>query len=793
MEILRNLWYMFRRFKVASILNFIGLTIAFAAFFVFMTQVDYNNSYNKGIKDHERIYRLELTSMAPDQFGFGICCSRPHAEGIAELPQVEAVSCYQLYPVHWEAKKNGADLSVLFSKADNKVLSPFSPRCLDGKLEWTDEDRAGVLIPASMAMLFFDEVQVAGRYMYDGTDSVLVRGVYEDFPENSSVRNIMYSHWGDENKLNPNNQNYGCFVKLRKDANVAEVEKQIRDIEYRLYENLMKQEADTEENREYLEEVFSKRKARLNPMAETYFSGTESYFDKGNKEMMMILEIACLLVLLVAAINFLNFTLAESPMRIKGINTRLVLGKGLWAQRMELVCESIVVSLFAFAVATGIVYLISEMPEINELMQGSIAIKENWGILLLTLAASVITAVGASMYPAFYATSFAPALVLKGSFGLSPKGKQLRTILVAFQMIVSFFMVSYIGVLFMQSRYIFNSDYGFDKEQVFFARLDYIRAGKFDELTQNLKNISGVESISRSRNVIGTSDSYSQWGRGDDDHTVFFEALAVDWQYLRTLGIKVIEGRDFNEHDGDVYIINETARKQWDWVEMDKPLIRNDLRVVGVCENIRFGSVRQDNASKPMAFVILGETYQSWGGGNVINIRVAAGSDKVAMRKKLEDCINKMEGHGNVNVSFLDKELENTYKEEFRFISQVVIFSIVCLLITLIGVFCLTMFETEYRRKEIGIRKIMGSSVGEILLLLCRKYATMIAIAFVIAAPAAWYFGNEWLKNFAERTEIHWWLFPVSLLIVGCITLLTVIIQSWKTANENPINSIKTE
>ena len=793
MEILRNLWYMFRRFKVASILNFIGLTIAFAAFYVFMTQVDYNNSYNKGIKDYERIYRLELSAMAEGQNGFGICCSRPHAEGIAELPQVEAVSCYQLYPAHWEAKKNGVDLSVLFSRAGNKVLSPFSPRCLDGKLEWTDEDRAGVLIPASMAMLFFDEVQVAGRYMYDGTDSVLVRGVYEDFPENSSVRNIMYSHWQDDNKLNPNNQNYGCFIKLRKDANVAEVEKQIRDIEYRLFENLIKQEADTEENREYLKEVFAKRKVRLNPMADTYFSGTESYFDKGNKGMMMILEIACLLVLLVAAINFLNFTLAESPMRIKGINTRLVLGKGLWAQRMELVCESIVVSLFAFAVATGIIYLLSEMPEIKELMQGNIAIKENLGIILLTLAASIITAVGASMYPAFYATSFAPALVLKGSFGLSPKGKQLRTILVALQLVVSFFMVSYIGILFMQSRYIFNSDYGFDKEQVFFARLDYIRAGKFDELAQNLKNISGVESISRSQNVIGTNDSYMQWGRGDDEHTVFFEALPVDWQYLRTLGIKVIEGRDFNEHDGDVYIINEAARKQWDWVEIDKPLIRNDLRVVGVCENIRFGSVRQDNASKPQVFVIYGETYLSWGGGNVMNIRVAAGTDKVAMRKKLEDCINEMEGHGNVNVSFLDKELEDTYKEEFRFISQVVIFSVVCLLITLIGVFCLTMFETEYRRKEIGIRKIMGSSVGEILLLLCRKYATMIAIAFVIAAPAAWYFGNEWLKNFAERTEIHWWLFALSLAVVAFITLSTVIIQSWKTANENPINSIKTE
>ena len=146
-----------------------------------------------------------------------------------------------------------------------------------------------------------------------------------------------------------------------------------------------------------------------------------------------------------------------------------------------------------------------------------------------------------------------------------------------------------------------------------------------------------------------------------------------------------------------------------------------------------------------------------------------------------------------VEVKFLDELLENLYQEEFRFIRQVLWFAAICLVITLIGVFCLTMFETEYRRKEIGIRKVFGSSTGEILMMLYRRYVWLLIGSFIIAAPLAYYIGREWLQSFAERTPIYWWLFPLALLAVGTVTLLTVIIQSWRTANENPINSIKTE
>ena len=393
-----------------------------------------------------------------------------------------------------------------------------------------------------------------------------------------------------------------------------------------------------------------------------------------------------------------------------------------------------------------------------------------------------------------FATSFQPALTLKGSFGLTPKGRQLRTALVCLQIGIALLMVTYIGILLLQSRFIYHSDYGFAKDEVLYAQLSDELMHKKDAIRTELMQIGGIDDVSFSRFVLGSQEGYMGWGRSDDDHKITFTSMPVDYHYLRTMGIKVIEGRDFNEHDGDVYIINEAARRQWPWVEMDKPLLEGDLSVVGVCENVRYASTRQDRTQEPVAFVIFGEKYSGWGDQlGIVNIRVAAGVDKLSVRRQVNQRLTAMGSGEDVEVLFLDEQLENLYQEEFRFIRQVLWFTAVCFVITLIGVFCLTMFETEYRRKEIAIRKVMGSSVGEVLSLFTKRYAIPLILSFVIAAPVGYYISEQWLQNFAEHTPIHWWLFPLAFLIVSIVVLLTVIIQSWRVATMNPVESIKTE
>ena len=781
MNIFRSLIYMARRFKTATALNFIGLVVAFAACYLFLTQVTYNHSYNKGMKDYERVYRVEFRDIFEE--GKWISqTSRLIADELATLPQVEGMALFQCWFSEWRFKNNETDEKFLICNVSNDAISTIAPRLIDGRLGWKEGDTKGLIIPASVAMNYFGSIQVAGRCMRDMKDSIPVIGVYLDLPENCSVGNYIYRNLGDENRNNINNWNYTCYIKLKENVDVTGLNATLgKTITPKIREKLR---SLGESNIDVTDLAI-----RLVPVTETWFSGIDPVWDRGNRTVDWILQLACLLVVIIASINFLNFTLAESPMRIKSVNTRMVMGSSKSALRMGMVGETVVTSFLAFVIAVVIVYLLSQSPTAS----GNISLGSNILILLAVAVVSVVVGIVAGMYPAYYVTSFQPALVLKGSFGLTPKGRKLRTALLCLQFVITSIMMVYIGILQQQVHYIFHSDYGFSKDEILQANVwDVI--DKSDALRSELMQLTGVKDVSFSQFKLGTGDQYMGWGRNDKDHHVNFTCMPVDWHYLRTMGIEVTEGHDFNENDKDVYIINEAARKQWDWIEMDKPLLENDLPVIGVCKNVRFMSTRVDNNNMPMAFLIMGDNFKGWERNlGTMNVRVAAGIDKIEMRQKIKEILVRLGAPSEIEVKFLDQELENTYKEEFRFTSQVLVFSFICMIITLIGVFCMTMFETEYRRKEIGIRKVMGSTTGQILVMLCRRYVWLLLGSFIVASPLAWYMGNEWLQDFAERTPIYWWIFPMALLRIALVTVGTVVVQSWRVANSNPVNSIKNE
>ena len=788
---------MARRFKTATVLNFLGLTVAFAAFYLLMTQVDYARSYNACIADADRVYRVE--SKMGDDYPWGTNCNRPTLAQIAQMPQVEAMSEQACWSPTREFIKDG---SVVEHSCMGTNLTPFgaiAARCLSGKLTWKTYGERTLIIPATLAQKIFGRVDVAGQPMYSKTDTLTVQGVYQDFPDNCSIKNHVY-YATQENLDSWSEWSYTAYVKLREGVDPKTMQNGIaQQIKEQVWQAqwggaLASGEitADKEEEaRASFDEYYQHYDYRLTPVRDTYFSGVAGD-DKGNPAILFVLELACVLIIVIAAVNFLNFTLAQSPMRIKSINTRRVLGESVTMLRLRLIAESVVWALLAYGIALVLCAVTASQP--TELLLGSLALGDHRLLVGLILLLAVVVGIAAGVYPAFFATSFQPALALKGSFGLTPKGRQLRSVLVGLQLGIALLMVIYISILLMQSRYIYNSDYGFQKDEVLYVQLSNELWGKKDAIRTELMQQGGVKGVSFSRFVLGNSDSYMGWGRGDNDHHITFTCMPVDHHYLRTMGIKVIEGRDFNEHDGDCYIINEAARRQWTWVEMDKKLLSNDFPVIGVCENIRFASTRKDRQQEPLAFFIFGNEHINWGDQlGIANIRVAAGVDKVAMRHKLGDVLTAMGGGERIEPKFLDQQLERLYQEEFRFIRQVGWFAMLCLIITLIGVFCLTMFETEYRRKEIGIRKVFGSSTREILLIFCRHYGLLLVVSFVVAAPLAYYIGRQWLQGFAERTPIYWWLFPLALLAVAFITLGTVVTQSWRAATENPVNNIKTE
>jgi len=405
----------------------------------------------------------------------------------------------------------------------------------------------------------------------------------------------------------------------------------------------------------------------------------------------------------------------------------------------------------------------------------------------------------AGAYPSYYVTSFPPALVLKGSFGLSPKGRILRTSLICLQFVVSFMLVIGVGIMYLQSYLIFHTDYGFDKDEVMVVPTAPDTRNHADAIDADLRKIPGIEGASLAQSVLGSSDRYQTWGRGEGDKHITFTCIFVDWRFLSVMGIDIVEGRNFRQTDGDVYIFNASAKKKYPWLAVDKPINDEDMPVVGFCEDIKYATLRVDDSQQPIAFLVPSRDGYYMNEGfwrNVLLVRVAKGMDKREAKEKVLEVVLKYEHDNELGVNdlrYMDDVLEQSYHQERLFTQQILLFSLLAILISIIGVFGLTMFESEYRRKEIGIRKVFGSSTKEILMMFWRRYLCILLGCFVVAAPIGYLVGLHWLEGFAVRTAISPLLFVVSFLLITLITLLTVTYQSWKNANENPVNSIKTE
>ena len=282
------------------------------------------------------------------------------------------------------------------------------------------------------------------------------------------------------------------------------------------------------------------------------------------------------------------------------------------------------------------------------------------------------------------------------------------------------------------------------------------------------------------------------WGRGEGDKNINFACFPVDYRYLDVMGIRITDGRNFKPSDNGVYIFNEAARKKYPWMEVDMPSTPGDWNVVGFCENIKFSTFRNNDSTEPMAFIYVSKA-KLWSYENTVNVRISAGTDKVEIIRSLQKAMEKFTPGHDFHFRFMDQVLDNAYRNELRFTKQILLFSLLAIVISIIGVFGLTMFESEYRRKEIGIRKIFGSTTGEILRMFNKRYLYILIGCFIVAAPFGWWIGQHWLEGFAERTPIRAWIFLTSFLLVTAITMITVTVQSWKNANENPANSIKTE
>ena len=749
---MKSLLYLFRRYRVATLLNLLGLGVAVATFYLFMTQVIYNRTYNHNIHNYEHMYRLEIYGNFGDVWGANVC--RPFVTLLKDIPQIKNVTYISPYVHDSDVKVGNRTITVPSITMGTPGIEFFTGKLLSGSSK-TCGDGHNVIVSRSTAEKMFGTANAVGKTFEgengDGSKvTVTVVGVSEDMPDNCTLPNGVYLCENDKAMNDWSEWSFNVYMLLDKGANPKKVERAIKLA-------FMKANGVSEKD----EKKFDKEvnmKFRINPVNDIYFSGI-SFKDKGNRGLVDVLTVASIFVLFIAMLNLLNFSLSEIPMRMRGINTRRVMGASVGSLRIKMIMENVLFAFVGLVIGILLIVAFQRSETCMKLVSGDINFSTH-GVLMAVMAVSALV-VGAlsAVVPAFYSTSFTPAMVLKGSFGLSPRGRRLRMAIMAVQFCLAFALAIYIGVMSSQSSYIFNSDYGFNKNEVLYTLLSKEAQTKKDAVRAELKKLPFVESVGFAQNAIGSGDNYMGWGRGDGDHHMALQVLPCDYEYLRTMQLKIVEGRDFRESDmkTGAYVLNKAAMAQYKWLVVGDSIGRqnewdgqSNYNIVGVCENFKLKSMRNDNSNVAVAFIIFGPSMADWGDrcGQVF-VRVAKNQDKIEAKRRIAEVLNKMDKSQKYEMKFLDDDLQQTYVDEFRFISQVKLFAM--------------------------------------------RYAVPLIVAFVVAAPIGWWLSNQWLQSFAEHTPIHWWLFPISFVLVSAVVIATVMVQSWRVATANPVESIKTE
>ena len=779
----------FRKTGVSTLINILGMSVAFAAAMILMVQVRWDTTYDANFEGHKQVFRLENNWM--DKGLFSTSFSRPMIE-IAKTasPNIEAVGTYWTMPQEATLNKNGEQtiLSVPSARVDSSMFSVFPFEWVEGSArEFTAGETA--VVSEEYAKLFFGDESAIGKIFKAGNGvEVRVVGVFKDMPKNYSMHYGVLVNLGDDYLDDSNEWSFPAFVKLKDPSLAKETATQMVNalLEY------VGDDVDEAQANEFREGF------RISNLHEAHFErDVRANIASANKAITITLAAIAILLILIAIINFINFAFAEIPFRIKSINTRKVLGEGRGSLIGRQLLHAGLIALIAFAIACLIMHVVAGTSWASY-VSDSLALKDNIGILVLMLGVALVSAVIAGLAPALYSTSQPAALVLKGSYGTSVKGKALRNILVGLQFVLSFLFILMALFVGVQTKYMLGKDMGFDEARVLQTWCGYPAGNQKDALRSHLLQNPSIEDVTFCDSPI-VSDGKMGWSRtGDDGNQVFMEVLPVDDNFVQFFGLQIVEGRDFRESDNQnetgSIIPNETFMQMFPQFHVGSLMYGHvdNSEIVGVVKDFNFKSLQ--HAMGPLVLYNWGK--EGWRSFGTMYVRTAPGADFKDVSDSIKDAICKFDPRREphmITVSHLDKWIEDMYQSEQSLGKLITIASFVALLIAIIGIIGLVFFETQFLKKEIAVRRVNGATVGSILQMINKKYLIMACVSFVIAAPVAYWLMTAWRKGFAYQAPVPVWIFLVALIVVAAITLAVVTLQSWRAASTNPVESLKNE
>ena len=806
----RNFLTTLRRYKISSLLNVIGLTLAFTAFYVIMTQVWWELGYNRSLHEADRIYLVENEDWyEPGKWSSWL--NRPEPERvIASTAGVEVGGCM------WGGFGSGTCWTSnepsfgynKFSASCGSVSLPFldvfafrsvegdvhdlgKPKSVIVSREAAERMRVGV---GSLIWVDTDEPQPDG--------AMEVVAVFEDFPDNSLLGECeVVKNLGETNLYTTSEWSFNYFVKFRPGADPDEFARQWTNVNQEMQREAAEKRAAAGDAADDDDEsgIYG---VRLSPVSELYFeSDSQAPCRQGSVVTTYTLLGIAVLVIVLAFINFVNFFFALVPVRIRTVNTFKVFGAPASSLRFNFVFEAFGLVLIALLAAWYVSFAL-QGTEFASYISASLALSQNLEVVGLVAVVAFVMALAASLYPAWYITSFAPALVVKGSFGGTRSGRRLRTLLLGVQFFISIGLIIATSFIRLQHDYMMHYDMGFDKENLLAVRLSERGAVSYDALRQKLLSDPQVKDVTGATSRL-VSVGRMGWGREFKGRQVAFQSYVVQPDFLRVMGIPITDGRDFLESDFDkelgTMIFNEAARREFEMQVGDRinGFVSPDEQIVGFCADFNFKPLQY--GVSPFCFYLLPKKIQQenyWHLPHVVYVRMTPGADIAAVTAHIRRCIAEVDPRtepGDIVVRVFDEELGLEYDNERKLTAIVGLFALLAVVIALMGVFGLVLFETQHRRREIAVRRVMGASRGEILAMFNRRYVMLVAVCFVLAVPVSIWAVRHWLAGFAYAVPLYWWVFALALAGVLAVTALTVTVRSWRAVNENPAESVKSE
>ena len=781
----------FNRHKIFStVLNVIGLTLAFSVFLILMVQVVYDTRYDLGYPDTDKIVRIEYSD--PTSPGvYGVQLSRPIIEQLkGYFPQVEAVACYRYYKNNSgnfkEADTDIPGVRVRYATTDFDLLRVFPFEFVEGDTSGYRAPGTAVISERGARKVFGGQSPVGKDIQFETKDNTgyswRIVAVYKDFPDNSSMDNELLLNIGDESLNNPSEWSYPCYMKLRTGEGMQPL---LDSLNYMFYGD--------GEYADYAD-------VRLSNLHEAYFARDMAgdNMAKGNRTTTMTLLTVSILVLLIAIINFVNFAMASVPFSIKSINTRRVIGSTRGQQIRAQLWRALGLVLLAFILSTGVMSLVATS-SFAHYISGSLMVSDNLNIILIGLGVAVITALIAGIFPARYSTSFSPAMVLKGSFSLSAKGRSLRSVLVGFQYVISFILILCSLFITVQIKYMKGYDMGFDREQTveFFvsSRIGHSR----ETLRQILLENPNITDVTFAGGQV-VSQGKMGWGRNYQGQRVQMDCLPVDPNFISFFGMEIAEGRDFTESDNlnpnGTFIVNQAFMAKYPFLRIGLKFSGHQgddmpAEIVGIVKDFNFQPLQYSVA--PIVLYNFGS--DPWWPLTVGYAKILPGNVQETFKYIREKCaeLDPTFDTSSMGLYFMDESIGRLYQKEDNLGRLITTAALISLLISVIGILGLVYFETQFRRKEIAIRRVHGASVGEILAMLNRYYLIITLVCFVVAVPVAVVIIRSWVSGFPYQSPVPVWIFLAALLIIGLITIVTVTLQSRRAALRNPVDSIANE